>query len=253
LLQDVTALRAVQARLAQLERLSAMGEMAAQLAHQIRTPLASAILYAGTLGERPAPGADRSRQAGRLLQVLRHLEALVRDMLLFAHRGAFEVEELTLDDLLGAVRDQLSARLEARGVGLVIAQEAGAAVLRGSRQALAAALVNLVDNACEAGADRVELGCSRWAPGRIALEVADNGPGVPDQARGRLFEPFFTTRSGGTGLGLAVVRAVAEAHRGNVELLSGVERGARFRLDLPLLDGRPTARPDTAPRPGDGR
>lgn len=236
LLQDVTDLRSMQARVSQLERLSAMGEMAAQLAHQIRTPLASAILYAGLLGERATAAGDGGRQSGRLIQVLRHLEALVRDMLLFARRGAFEVEDLDLDELLAALREQLHARLEARGVALAIARECGPVVLRGSRQALAAALGNLLDNACEAGAGQVTVTCARPAPGCLAIEVQDDGPGVPEPVRARVFDPFFTTRSGGSGLGLAVVRAVAEAHGGRAELLANAGAGARFRLELPLWE-----------------
>jgi two-component system sensor histidine kinase FlrB len=166
--------------------------------------------------------------------VLRHLEGLVRDMLLFARQGHFEMEDVAAGDLIAGVTEHLVPRLEARGVRLEWRIEAAQALLRGSRQALAGALENLVDNACEAGAGGVSLACVRLTENRVAIDVRDNGPGVPAELRARLFEPFFTTRPGGSGLGLAVARAVVEAHGGTVELLEQGGPGAHFRLELPL-------------------
>jgi two-component system sensor histidine kinase FlrB len=242
LIQDVTELRGLQARIGQLERLSALGEMAAGLAHQVRTPLASALLYAGALAR---PAAEVPRVAGKLLGVLRQLEGLVRDMLLFARQGRFEMEDLTVGALIQGLREQLGPRLEARGVSLECRVDAPAAGLRGSPQALTGALGNLVDNACDAGARRVLLTAGPVGADRLAMDVADDGPGVPPELRERLFRPFFTTRPGGSGLGLAVARAVAEAHGGSVGLLDD-SGGARFRIELPLwpqarYDGRTAA------------
>ncbi len=231
LIQDVTEVRGLQARIGQLERLSALGEMAASLAHQVRTPLASALLYAGALVR---PSVDVPRYAGKLLGVLRQLEGLVRDMLLFARQGRFEMEDLSVDALLEGLREQLGARLEARGVRLECRVEVPAGGLRGSRQALAGALANLVDNACEAGATGVLVCASGAGADRLAIDVIDDGPGVPAELRERLFRPFFTTRAGGSGLGLAVARAVAEAHGGALALRAAEGAGGRFRLELPL-------------------
>lgn len=241
LLQDVTEVRDLQSRIGQLERLSAMGEMAAALAHQVRTPLASALLYAGALAR---PAVDVARYAGRLLGVLRHLEGLVRDMLLFARQGRFDMEDLTVGALIAGVTEHLMPRLEARGVRLECQVATPRALLRGSGQALAGALENLIDNACEAGASRVELACAPLDGERIALDVVDDGPGISEKLRARLFEPFFTTRPGGSGLGLAVARAVAQAHGGTVRLVQGPTPGAHFRLELPLW--RETASGDAA-------
>jgi signal transduction histidine kinase len=166
-------------------------------------------------------------------------------MLLFARQGRFEMEDLTVAALVQGLRDQLGPRLEARGVCLECRVDAPDAGLRGSPQALAGALGNLVDNACEAGARRVRLTALRVGADRLAMDVADDGPGVPPGLRERLFRPFFTTRSGGSGLGLAVARAVAEAHGGTVGLVDD-SGGARFRVELPLwpqarCDGRTAA------------
>ncbi len=206
------------------------------------TELASALLYAGALAR---PAAEVPRVAGKLLGVLRQLEGLVRDMLLFARQGRFEMEDLTVGALIQGLREQLGPRLEARGVSLECRVDAPAAGLRGSPQALTGALGNLVDNACDAGARRVLLTAGPVGADRLAMDVADDGPGVPPELRERLFRPFFTTRPGGSGLGLAVARAVAEAHGGSVGLLDD-SGGARFRIELPLwpqarYDGRTAA------------
>jgi two-component system sensor histidine kinase FlrB len=250
LLQDVTATRALQDRLGQLERLSALGEMAARVAHQIRTPLASAILYAGALARPAADGPETGRFAGRLMQVLRQLEALVRDMLLFARQGSFEVEEVSLGELFEALRAQVAGRRASAGARVDLPEAGDGVRLRCSRQALAGALANLVDNAWEAGADTVTVSLGRAAPTRLRIEVRDNGPGVPEAAAEKVFLPFFTTRPSGSGLGLAVVRAVVEAHGGSVALVSREGEGACFRVELPTLErpGRPLAAGAGGPR-----
>ena len=239
LIQDVTEVRALQTRIAQLERLSALGEMAAALAHQVRTPLASALLYAGALAR---PGVDAGRYSGKLTDVLRQLEGLVRDMLLFARQGRFEMEGLSVGELVEQVRQPLGPRMEARGVRLDCRVQSSDTRLRGSRQALAGAIGNLIDNACEVGARNVLFAVSSPGPGLLTVDVVDDGPGVPVELRESLFRPFFTTRPGGSGLGLAVARAVAEAHGGRVALIDSPAPGAHFRIELPLW-----AQPDPAP------
>lgn len=243
LLQDVSEVRALQSRLSQLERLSAVGEMVAALAHQVRTPLAAALLYAGTLG-RAAQGTPARQSAERLLAVLRHLEGLVRDLLLFARRGSFEVEDVEVDGLLASLAGQPAAGAPLR---LVVTTGSGRARVRGSRQALASALANLVENARDAGATEVRVSSRRDGEGRVCLEVADDGPGVPPEVRERVFEPFFTTRPGGNGLGLAVVRSVARAHGGEALLVEGP--GGCFRMVLPVWSD---PQEDDGPRRGRG-
>ena len=106
-----------------------------------------------------------------------------------------------------------------------------------NRELLVGALVNLISNAVQSGADHVALSARSSSEGFMELAVTDDGPGVPDEIAGRIFEPFFTTRSGGTGLGLAVVRTVAETFGGSVQLGGNAGGGATFRLRLPLDAG----------------
>ncbi len=235
LLQDVTDSRALQDLRARQERLGAMGEMAAALAHQIRTPLASALLYAAHLS-RPDLGADDRRRFGtRLTERLRHLERLVNDMLAYARGGCFGVEELGAGDLARELRRVVEAQVLARRASLAIEDEAGGARVRGSRDALVGALANLVGNALEAGGDgtRVLVRFESTPSGGLRCQVRDDGPGIPEKLRERVFEPFFTTRAAGTGLGLAVVRAVVEAHGGRARAAAAPEGGALVEIELP--------------------
>ena len=185
---------------------------------------------------------DAGRYSGKLTDVLRQLEGLVRDMLLFARQGRFEMEGLSVGELVEQVRQPLGPRMEARGVRLDCRVQSSDTRLRGSRQALAGAIGNLIDNACEVGARNVLFAVSSPGPGLLTVDVVDDGPGVPVELRESLFRPFFTTRPGGSGLGLAVARAVAEAHGGRVALIDSPAPGAHFRIELPLW-----AQPDPAP------
>ncbi len=228
LLTDVTESRRMSEMLQCQDRLSAMGEMTAALAHQIRTPLSSALLYISQLES----DEDNGEVARKAAHCLRNLDGLVSDMLNFVggvrrHGETIEVRSL-LDDVFAAIEPQL-------GDGSYITvdlQEDGLTVV-GNRDALQGALLNLVENALQACADCpvVELGASRNGD-EVCLIVTDNGHGFPDEARGKLFQPFYTTRPQGTGLGLAIVGSVAEAHGGSVEFDSG-PHGSTFAICLP--------------------
>lgn len=224
-------------RLARNERLAAMGEMVAGLAHQLRTPLSAALLHAANLA---APGLDtpmRERAATRVVERLQHLETLIRDMLVFARgeigsRTLLRIEELTAE--VAQICDPIA---RGKGVEFLALAEAGEAMVWVSRADVVGALTNLIDNAIGA----VEAG------GLVALDaevdassvtfcICDNGPGIAPELQKRLFEPFFTTRAQGTGLGLAIARGVARAHGGDLELRPGRDHGrwtTEFRLSLP--------------------
>jgi len=235
LLTDLTSTRRLQEQVARNERLSAMGEMTASLAHQVRTPLAAALLYASHLTRPQLADADRLRAADRILSRLRHLERLVSDMLVFARGGGALLEEVSVTALLAEIRQALEPQLTAAACQLRVDNRAADTVLQANREALAGALLNLVTNAIEAcgsGGDiRLEAALAR--DGQLELRVRDNGLGIAPDVQARLFEPFFTTRANGTGLGLAVVQAVARAHAGSAWVESAPGQGATFGLRLP--------------------
>ncbi len=232
LLADVSETRAMQ-RLAERNlRLAGMGEMLARLSHQVRTPLSAAILYASQLAGDALDSAQRQRATERVLARLRHMEQMVRDMLMFAHGAQFRLERLSPAALLDDVRAQLEPHLSAAGARLDC--HCGADLqLDGNRVGLLAALQNLCLNAVENGATRLSISAAREPGGGLCLCVADDGPGIPAELRERILQPFFTTRSDGTGLGLPVVRSVVESHRGCLSIEDNPGGGALFRLRFP--------------------
>jgi two-component system sensor histidine kinase FlrB len=235
LLNDVTDTRALQDTINRQRRLSAMGEMVAKLAHQIRTPLSSALLYASHLTNARLADTSRSRFAVRLLDRLRHLESMVTDMLVFARGGSTGEETFTVGELIDDLVQLLEAQMGLIGAAWEINDQAHDLVLQGSRQALLGALSNLANNSLEVAGKGARLFLSTQCRGDSDVEIrlADNGPGIPDALRERVFEPFFTTRPEGTGLGLAVVQVTVAAHEGGVRVESHTQGGACFVIQLP--------------------
>jgi two-component system sensor histidine kinase FlrB len=235
LLTDVTEAHLMNVFLTRQQRLVTLGELAAGLAHQIRTPLAAALLYASqmTLPERNAQ--HLARCAEKTVESLKQLDRLVNDMLAFAHGGAAR-ETVSVSALLEQVAQWLRPALRP-GVRLTIRTEAPGLAVRANAPSLVSSVLNLATNALQAaGADLdLELLGRRSPHGRAEIVVSDNGPGVPAHIRERIFEPFFTTRARGNGIGLAIVKSVVEAHAGHVRLAE-TRRGATFIIDLPAED-----------------
>jgi signal transduction histidine kinase len=249
-----TALRQEVARLkgdlaeanAQLRRsrsLAALGEMAAGIAHEIRNPLGSIQLYVQMLGEDLSNAPEQSRLCERIGRAVTGLDAIVRDVLLFARDMSVRCEETTAGELIDATLRSAEALLTPAGLEVnVDAPENGSCALHADRGLLTQALGNVVRNAVEAMAEaessprrlvvsaekrRIRCPGGRRAQ-RVIIAVEDTGPGIPDDVVQRMFNPFFTTRETGTGLGLAI--------------------GARVELCLPVRpDPAGRARPEQEP------
>jgi len=234
LLTDVTENRKFQQLLDRHRRLAAMGEMAAALAHQIRTPLSAALLYTSNASRPELSGECRSDLLNKATNCLTDLEQLISDMLQFS-RGASQSESsFSVDELLAAVDRSLRPILRENQT-LEIAGPDSQIELNGNREALVGAILNLANNALQSAGDSARVIISvRVAGLDVQIRVADNGPGIsPDQA-GQIFDPFYTSRPDGTGLGLAVVQSVARSHGGDVILEEAGIPGATFVLQIPL-------------------
>ncbi len=229
LLADITESR----RMAELrergERLTTIGEMTAEFAHQVRTPLASTMLYAAQL-DRSKP--SQARIADRITSGLHELKRMVNDMLGFAAGARRAQQEVNVAGLLNSVRETLQGQL-APATHVRVSVTDGELRVAANEDAVKGALLNLVTNADQAaeGSASILLHAHRFGDA-IHLCVSDDGPGVPEDALPRLFEPFYTTRPQGTGLGLSVVKAVAAAHGGDVTVSTSV-LGSTFTLILP--------------------
>lgn len=237
LLTDLTETRELQDRLSRHRRLTAMGRMMAALAHQLRTPLAAAMLYASNLCDADLTPEQTRRFSAKVLSRLAHLERQVRDMLIYV-RG-----DLVLDELCSVreILDDLGAALEAPATSagarcaVAIACDPGLR-LRCNREVLGGALMNLVSNALEAAGAGGRIGVDAVLEnGRLCIAVRDDGPGMSAGMAALAGEDFFTTKAQGTGLGLAVVRAVARAHGGEFRIASTPGEGTRASVFLPLV------------------
>jgi signal transduction histidine kinase len=246
------------------DRLAALGQMAAGLAHEIRNPLASLGVLAGLLRRRLAAGGEERGLVDELLAEIRTLEATVTDALDFVKPSRPARGALDLADALEAALAQVRARLPFEGV-VERDYEDPPPRASGDPEQIRAALANLVANALEAmrGADargRLLLRAVRRAVGagegvlRVAaggpvpraaaraeavVEVADSGPGVAPELRERVFYPFFTTKERGSGLGLALAHKAVASSGGSIEVDGSRFGGALFRVRLPLAEGAP--------------
>lgn len=241
LLTDQTETRKLQQNLSRYERLSAMGKMVSALAHQIRTPLSAAILYAGHLCDASVPGERKTEFSKKLYGRLQHMERQIRDMMLFVK------SELPLNDLISCADLELGLR-EAMEVPLMTGKSqcewhnaVPNRMFRCHREALISALMNLVNNAVQAGGEGTQLVIKLFADtvdatNYLALEIADNGPGMNEELLASAQELFVTTKAHGTGLGLAVVQSVVRAHAGKFQLDSRVGQGTVARVRIPMAD-----------------
>ncbi|HEY2988422.1 MAG TPA: ATP-binding protein [Candidatus Binatia bacterium] len=241
-LQDVGRLKRLEAEAARTRRLASLGEMAAEMAHQIRSPLGGIELYASLLKEKG--GDDGQRVAGEILSAVHRLYTTISHLLSFATEPSIAADLVPVALLLRDVKELSSALFQSERWLLTIEIEPGLPPLWGDRGLLAQALLNLVTNAKEAMPDGGQVRVIvRQSPrytvnGRIhrnlEINIIDDGIGIAAENRERIFDPFFTTKAAGTGLGLALTHKIIRAHHGSIEVISELGRGTRFVLLLPV-------------------
>ncbi|HAW93127.1 MULTISPECIES: sensor histidine kinase [unclassified Arsukibacterium] len=235
-LTDLTQTRQLQSRLAHLQRLSTLGKMMATLAHQIRTPLSSAMLYAENLGSSKLNPAAAQQFQQKLLARLHDLEQQVNDMLLFARSGTAQaVQPFTLQRLLSEVNTASEVMLQQHNAQLTISTRAQDTYLLGNLSSLTGAFNNLIQNSVQAINEGAHIHISAKTQGNgLQFIINDNGPGIAADLQPHIFEPFFSRRQHGSGLGLAVVQAVVNSHQGDVRYEQRPDCGACFIIELPI-------------------
>jgi nitrogen-specific signal transduction histidine kinase len=251
LMSDLTELAALQKQIRWKENLAALGEMSAGIAHEFKNALATISGYAQMIHGEAKPG-DIRESSERILDQTRALTHVVTEFLRFAKPLEICYETVAMQPLVERVAEELHESTPQCDVEC----EGSFVELPGDEALLRQALVNLTRNAAEAarsaGSPRVkisgtmeDLGGRRWQ--RIC--VSDNGPGIPERDLPKIFLPFYTTKSDGTGLGLAVVQKVALQHGGSIEARNRADAGADFILWLPLRqEPTPSVFPSQAAR-----
>ena len=232
---DITETRDLQLSAERQQRLSAMGQLAAQLAHQIRTPLSSALIYTAHLSRPDLTEIQREKFSDRSRQTLLQMEQQINDMLTFARGGQYQMCPVDLKMLLQLMVQTLEPIVQQHDIQLhQSVATAGSALVTGNQDALLGALMNIALNARQhsVAGDTITIELND-APDVWQVVISDQGPGVPEEILEKIFDPFFTTRNQGTGLGLAVCQAVALEHGGKISVDRPVTGGARFCLSLP--------------------
>ncbi len=222
----------LQARLLHTERLSALGEMAARIAHEVRNPLVSIGAAAQVVAEELSVDSPVLGEVQAIAREVKRLDNIVTDFLNFARPRRAELRTV---DLAAVVDETVAlARAKAKDVELRVNEIERPLKVRCDPDAIKQVLLNVLLNAVEA-APKSMIDCDAQTLGRhVVLSVADRGPGIAEQVRRRVFDPFFSTKTRGTGLGLAVSKQIVDEHHGRIRLFNRRGGGTRVVIELPL-------------------
>jgi len=243
--QDLTDVRRMEEHVRHVDRLAAIGELSAGIAHEIRNPLATISGSVQVLQAELSVGGENARLLEIVVRESDRLHRIVEDFLSFARTGPTERRPVDITALLEEIRD-LAAAHPKRGSGVTIRFDPPGErfTVRGDAEQLRRVLLNLVTNALEAMGERGTLAVRTQAVrafqaspendpvSAVALSVSDTGPGIGARARADLFRPFFTTKKGGVGLGLPLAQKIVVSHQGKIDVRSDHE-GTTFTVLLP--------------------
>jgi two-component system nitrogen regulation sensor histidine kinase GlnL len=249
--KDLTRVEQLEERERLRDRLAALGEMAAAIAHEVKNPLAGIEVMAGILKRQLTESPDAQTILEDIIKEAKMANAIVLEILDFVRPIRLQVERITLAD---AVRDAISmaeSHVPRGEVAVDVALAPDLPSLQGDPHQLRQLFTNLLTNAFEAlgGRGTVRILAAQLAEDPIAggdpqavpsllIEVTDDGPGVPADVMDRIFSPFFTTKPQGSGLGLAIVRKIVDAHDGRIDVSAPLAGGTRFRVTLPVTSGQ---------------
>jgi signal transduction histidine kinase len=229
------AIEAARARLVQSEKLAALGQLSATIAHEVRNPLAVIRSAAQSLGESVAAGDPEGQRACQFIAAeIDRLTGVISSLLAFARPLRLEPQPVAVDALFDSALLLAAPQLTGQRIRVARGTAVGVLSVRADVDLVRQVLVGLLVNAIEAVGSGGEVTLDARPLGdAVEIEVADCGPGVPAELRARIFEPFFTTRARATGLGLPIARQIVEAHGGRLDVGDRRGGGARFTVRLP--------------------
>jgi two-component system sensor histidine kinase FlrB len=235
-IQDITANLRTLEESERVDRLAAMGKMSAGIAHQLRTPLSTALLYSSHLCTPELGADDRVNFAQKLQNQLVHLEKMAGEMLQFVRARPQKTQIIALDVLVQEAMQTLEGLSQSKKVVIKAELNATECLVSVERPSVVSALVAILENAIQHSSDGQTIHVHTQADHlRGMLTIEDNGPGIASDMLPRLFEPFATNRVTGTGLGLAIAQNAIRSHRGEITVQNKAEGGALFTVALPSM------------------
>lgn len=232
IIHDQTEIKRLEQRSRQEDRLRVMGELAAEMAHEIRNPLGSIELMVSLLEQDVAVESPNHALIGRLRSAVQIMNHTVSNVLLYTRDIQIKKRSVPLDQLVSQAETAILAHISRQEITL--RRHLPEISLELDVELMQQALANLLLNAAQASPKGGTISIEGSKEGKVLkLTLSDEGPGISDDVRKKLFTPFFTTKNSGTGLGLAMVKRVLEAHNGQIECLDR-KPGASFLIQLPL-------------------
>ncbi len=251
--KDLTRVEQLEERERLRDRLAALGEMAAGIAHELKNPLAGIEVTAGLLRRLVPHSPDAQSLLADIINEAKLANAIVVEMLEFVRPIRLEVDRTSVADVLNQALTMAESKARRGEVALQIDAPPDLPLVDADQHQLCQVFTNLLINAFEAldGRGRIAVKASSvevehdpsfssdglLPTPAVVVEVSDDGPGVPPQLSDRIFDPFFTTKPKGSGLGLSIVRKIVDAHDGRIDLHSTPGAGTRFRITLPVSGG----------------
>ncbi|NBP38448.1 MAG: sensor histidine kinase [Betaproteobacteria bacterium] len=236
LLHDVTATFRAREAIEREAKLAAMGRMAAEIAHQLRTPLATATLYASHLSRESLDSEKRTSFAKQLGRQLAGLESLVSRMMSFLRNQQSTRQVISVGELIEDCRQAIGPLFIEKNVALMVEIQGGEHLLSVQLEQLKGGIISLLENALQVSSSGQAVQLEAQVKMlRLNIVIRDEGQGIPRAILERLFEPFSTDKPGGTGLGLSIAKAAIEAHRGELHASNRDNLGAEFQIVLPVF------------------
>jgi signal transduction histidine kinase len=228
------------------EQQASLDELTATFAHEIRNPIAAARSLVQQMGEDPT-SQENVEYAKVAIDELARVERSVKHLLTYAKEEDYKFDNVNLASVLDAALTQMKAKLE-MGAVAVSRSYIGGPTVRADADKLRQVFSNIIDNAIDAmekvaEGRKLELSIQSNRAGLATVRIRDNGCGIADDKLAKIFNPFYTSKPNGTGLGMAVAKKVIDAHRGAIDVQSQMGAGTEFAISLPLSDASRDARP----------
>lgn len=227
--------------LLQAEKMAMVGKLAAGVAHSVRNPLTSVKMRLFSLGRSLELNENQKEDFQVITEEIRHIDTIVQNFLEFSRPPKLKMQPVSPSAVVDQTLQLLEHRLRSYDVDVQVKRKQSLPEIEVDAEQLKEVFVNLIENACEAmesGGSIVitEESTSQPSRGTLRIQVADNGPGIPDSIQKKLFEPFFTTKEEGTGLGLSIAARIVQEHCGRLDIISKEGHGTTFILTLPLKE-----------------